>query len=283
MMKLEITQILQDRTSQTTTVFFKGCPLRCPWCDRPEVRKPKKELLYDVESCIDCMVCFPECSLDAHDFINGQHVVDRYKCVGCMACADACPAGALKAASRSMAPEAIVQQCQNTLVLGGGEPLVQHESALQLLQQAKAAGIHTCLETTGAFYPSQIPAILPYVDQFIFRIMDTDPVRMKQNTGGKLEVLLSNLRQVDLLGGKTVLRCKLIPGVNIDSVHACALAELYHSLSNCLGIEPDPHQTTNPGKWKQLDLTPGQFLPAAQGQVADFVALLKDKAVSIIE
>ena len=73
-MKLEITNILQDRNKQETTVYLKGCPLRCSWCDRPQVRKPKKELLYDVESCIDCMVCFPECSFDAHDFVNGHNL-----------------------------------------------------------------------------------------------------------------------------------------------------------------------------------------------------------------
>ena len=123
-MKLEVTQIFQNRDTKETTVHLKGCPLRCNWCDRPQVRKPKKELLYDVESCVDCMVCFPECSFDAHDFVNGQHIVDRHKCVGCMACVDACPAGALLSSSRSMGAEAILGQCQKSLILSGGEPLV---------------------------------------------------------------------------------------------------------------------------------------------------------------
>lgn len=281
-MKLEVTQILQDRNKQETVVHLKGCPLRCPWCDRPQVRKPKKELLYDVESCVDCMVCFPECSFDAHDFVNGQHVVDRYKCVGCMACADACPAGALLPASRSMGVDAILAQCQKTLTLGGGEPLVHHDAVLELLQKAKENGISTCIETTGAFYPSQIPAILPYTDLFVFRIMDTDPVRMKKNTGAKLEVLLSNLKKVDEAGGKTRLRCKLIPGVNTDEAHAQALCSLLVSLQHCEGIQPVPYIPADPIKWKLLDLTPPQFPPLEKVDLDAFISDLQKAGATVI-
>lgn len=281
-MRLEVTNIFQDRAKQTTTVYLKGCPLRCSWCDRPQVRKPKKELLYDVESCIDCMVCFPECSLDAHDFVNGQHVVDRYKCVGCMACADACPAGALMPASRSMGTDAILAQCQTTLVLGGGEPLVHHEAVLELLQKAKAKGITTVIETTGAFYPSQIPSVLPLTDLFVFRIMDTDSLRMKKNTGAKLDVLLNNLKAVDAAGGKTQLLCKLIPGVNNDNAHAQALADLVASLQHCEGILPEAYKPADPMKWKMLDLTPPQ-IPALDKQELDaFISTIEQAGVKVI-
>lgn len=278
-MRLEVTQIIQDRDKQETTLLLKGCPLRCDWCETPQVRKPKKELLYDVESCIDCMVCFPECSFNAHDFINGQHVVDRYKCVGCMACADACPAGALLPASRSMGIAAILGQCQKTLILGGGEPLVQHEAVLELLQKAKENGITTRIDTTGAFYPSQIPAILPYTDLFVFRIMDTDPVRMKKNTGGKLDVLLGNLQKIDDAGGKTLLRCKLIPGVNIEDAHANGLAVLFKTLKNCQGILVEPYKRGDPMKWKTLDLTPPRYPVAQEAEIATFTEKLVAAAV----
>lgn len=281
-MKLEVTKILQDRVKQQTTVHLKGCPLRCGWCDRPEVRKPKKELLYDVESCVSCMMCFPECSLDAHDFVNGQHVIDRYKCVGCMDCTDACPAGCLTPASRTMSPDAILSQCQSTLILSGGEPLVQHEGVLELLQKAKAKGISTCIETTGAFYPSQIPAILPYTDLFVFRIMDTDPVRMKKNTGAKLDVLLSNLKKLDEAGKETHLRCKLIPDVNMHSDYAAGLAALYQSLHHCKGILPDPYSPCSPAKWKLLDLDPPCYLPASPNETTAFIKQLEDAGIPLI-
>lgn len=281
-MKLEVTQIFQDRNKQETSVHLKGCPLRCSWCDRPQARKPKKELLYDVESCIDCMMCFPECPFDAHDFRNGQHIVDRYKCVGCMACADACPAGALLPASRSMGAEAILSQCQKTLVLGGGEPLVQHEAVLELLQKAKAKGMTTCMETTGAFYPSQIPAVAPLTDLFVFRVMDTDPVRMKKNTGAKLEVLLSNLKKLDEAGCRTILRCKLIPGVNLDADHANALIKLFTALQHCQGIQPEAYVPADPIKYKMLDLTPPQYSQAEQADIAPFIQNLIASEVPVI-
>lgn len=281
-MKLEVTQILQDLQKQETTVHLKGCPLRCSWCDRPQVRKPKKELLYDAQSCVECMVCFPECPVDAHELINSLHLIDRYKCIGCMICADLCPAGALMPASRSMGTDAILAQCQNTLVLGGGEPLVHHEAVLEMLQKAKAKGITTVIETTGAFYPSQIPAILPYTDLFVFRIMDTDPVRMKKHTGAKLDVLLNNLKAVDAAGGKTQLLCKLIPGVNNDNAHAQALADLVASLQHCEGILPEAYRPADPMKWKMLDLTPPQ-IPALDKQELDaFISTIEQAGVKVI-
>ena len=273
---------IHDGPGSRVTVFLKGCPLRCNWCDRPQVRKPKKELLYDVESCVDCMVCFPECSFDAHDFVNGQHIVDRYKCVGCMACCDACPAGALMPASRSMGVDAILSQCQKRLILGGGEPLVQHEGVLELLKKAKEKGIATCIETTGAFYPSQIPAILPYTDIFVFRITDTDPARMKKNTGAKLEVLLSNLKAIDEAGGKTLLRCKLIPGINLENTHAEPLAALYASLKHCQGIAPVGYQPTDPMKWKMLDLAYPPFPAASKEDLDRFIAALQNAGATVI-
>lgn len=281
-MKLEVTQILQDRNKQETTVYLKGCPLRCSWCDRPQVRKPKKELLYDAQSCIECMVCFPACPTDAHELINSLHLVDRYKCIGCMVCADLCPAGALEPASQTMQTDEIIVRCQKTLILGGGEPLVHHDAVLELLQKAKDKGLTTCIETTGAFYPSQIPPILPYTDLFVFRIMDTDPQRMKKNTGAKLEVLLSNLKKIDEAGGKTRLLCKLIPGINTDDGHIQNLADLVATLKNCQGIQPEGYVPADPMKWKMLDLTPPQFPAMKKEELDGFVSALQAAGATVI-
>lgn len=282
-MKLEVTKVFQNYEKQETQVWLKGCPLRCDWCAEPRVKKPKKELLYDMDSCIECMVCFPACPTDAHELINSLHLIDRYKCVGCMVCADLCPAGALEPASQTLDTDAIVGRCPKAMVLGGGEPLVHHEAVVELLQKAKAKGLATCIETTGVFYPSQIPAIMPYTDRFVFRIMDTDPVRMKKNTGAKLEVLLSNLKKVDEAGGKTTLRCKLIPGVNMDAEHAKALASLYAGLQHCEGITIEPYVPAPLSKWKQLDLIPPSYPKAEEAAVQDFVEILKNAGVPIIE
>jgi len=281
-MKLEVTQILQDRIKQETTVYLKGCPLRCPWCNRPEARKPKKELLYDLDGCVECMQCFPDCPVDAHELVNSLHLVDRYKCIGCMECVDLCPAGVLLPASRSMGIPAILGQCQKTLILSGGEPLVHHEAVLELLEKAKEKGLLTVIETTGAFYPSQIPALLPLTDLFVFRIMDTDPLRMKKNTGAKLDVLLNNLKAVDAAGGKTRLLCKLIPGINTDDAHAEGLAALYKSLHNCEGVQPEAYVPADPIKWKMLDLTPPQFPALKKQELDDFTSVLEKAGVKMI-
>lgn len=278
-MKLEVTQIQASPDRSNTTVFLKGCPLRCPWCQTPENRKPKKELIYRPECCVGCMECFPVCHVDAHDFADGHHVIDRTRCVGCMICADVCPTGALEPSSRSVSVTSILQQIQGKLTVSGGEPTVHHDELISLLEGAKSKGFETCLETTGVFYPSQISALLAHTDLFAFRIMDTDPQRMKKNTGAKLEAILANLRKIDEAGGSTVLRCMLIPNVNLNEEHAQALAMLYHSLSHCHGVELLPYRPQGQQKWTELGLSATVYKEPSKEELDGFIQALKQRNV----
>ena len=273
-MKLEITQIQHSPDRSNTTVFLKGCPLHCPWCQTPENRKPKKELIYRPECCVGCMECFPVCHADAHDFAGGHHVIDRSRCVGCMICADVCPTGALEPSSRSVSVASILQQVQGNLTVSGGEPTVHHDELIALLQEAKSRGLETCVETTGVFYPSQIPALLACTDLFAFRIMDTDAARMKKNTGAKLEAILSNLHRIDEAGGNTILRCILIPDVNLNEAHARSIASLFQSLSNCRGVELFPYRPYGQQKWSELGLSAPGYNEPSKAELDGFIQSL---------
>ena len=280
-MKLEITQIQSSPDRSNTTVFLKGCPLRCPWCQTPENRKPKKELIYRPECCIGCMECFPVCHVDAHDFVDGQHAIDRTRCVGCMVCADVCPSGALVPSSRSMSLVSILQQVQGKLTVSGGEPTVHHNELISLLQGAKNNGLETCVETTGVFYPSQIPSLLAHTDLFAFRIMDTDPERMKKNTGAKLEAILANLHRIDEAGGSTILRCILIPDINLNEEHAQALAALYQSLSHCRGVELLPYRPYGQQKWTEFGLSAVLYKEPSKTELDAFIQTLEQQNVPV--
>ncbi len=271
MTHLEVTDIQRgcthDGPGLRTTVFLKGCPLHCLWCHNPETRRFHKELLYSPEKCIGCMRCAAACPVGAHTAEDGCHLFDPEKCVGCMACAGACPAKALEAASRTMTVEEVAAEVladrvfyrrRGGLTVSGGEPTAQAQGLLALLQATKAEGISTCLETCGAFPPALADQLVPLVDLFLYDVKDTDALRLRENTGGDLERILRNLRRIDELGGKTVMRCVLIPEVNLNDAHAEKLAEIFRSLSHCECVELLPYHPLGISKAQRL----GEEMPA---------------------
>lgn len=278
-MKLEITEIFHKE--RQTTVYLKGCPLRCPWCQNPAAQKPKKELLYLQECCIGCMECFPICPTDAHSITDGQHTIDRQRCVGCMICAGVCPSGSLLPSSKTLHINSILSQCDGLLCISGGEPCVQHESLIQLLKDAKSKGIATQVETTGVFYPSQIPELVEHNKQFVFRIMDTDAQRLWANAKVKLEPILSNLRKIDDLGGRIALRCLMIPEVNMDETHAEGLIKLYQSLCHADGIELMPYSGVHNNVRVLLGQPRANYQAPTSAQMEAFAKVLKDQEIPV--
>lgn len=293
-MFLEVTDIqhgcTHDGPGLRTTVFFKGCPLRCRWCHNPEAQSFQKEFFYRPDKCIGCMGCVQACPKGCHREEDGIHLLDTAQCIRCMACADTCPASALEAVSRTMTLEEVLEQVcldrvfyrnRGGLTVSGGEPTLQQEGLLALLDGVKGQGISTCLETCGVFPEALVPELLKRTDLFLYDIKDTDPVRHLENTGGDLEQILKNLAKIDAGGGKTVLRCILIPGVNLESAHAQALAQLYKTLSNCLHIELLPYHPYGLSKAEQLGRQDTPYRQPEQAEVEAFAAIVTGRGVPV--
>lgn len=243
-----------------TTVFLKGCPLRCVWCHNPETQSPRMEFFSSPQFCLGCGACVEACPAGVHHF-TPEHQIDRRHCIGCMACAEACPSGALEPCATLLSTDEIIAEVMKDrafygtsggLTLSGGEPLIHGRDILPLLRAAKEANITTAIETCGVFDPSLLADIVPLTDLFLWDVKDTDPLRHQQNTGGALDSVLANLHLADALGAKTRLRCILLAGMNLNTAHLTALAELYHSLQHCEGIELLPYHTHGDSKNVQL-------------------------------
>ncbi len=240
---------MHDGPGLRTTVFFKGCPLRCAWCHNPETQKREKQLLFYKKKCIACAAC-AVCPNGAHVFGGAGHALDREKCSVCGKCADICPAGALQICGKTMTAAAIFAEIEKDrafygknggVTVSGGEPFANHEGLLALLSVCKARGINTAVDTCGFFNSGLLESVVPLTDLFLWDVKDTDPVRHKRFTGAENGIILQNLRRADALGAKIRLRCILVNGVNTDDAHYAAVKKLASELKNCAGIDVLPY------------------------------------------
>lgn len=250
--KILVTQIqrfcMHDGPGLRTTVFLKGCPLRCKWCHNPETQRSGNELIYN-NKCIGCRVCETVCRNKAHIFDN-NHFVDREKCIICGNCAENCPTGALEICGNEMSVLEILSIVERDcafygtnggLTISGGEPFMQSKAVIRLLEECKKKGMSTVVETCGYADRETLIEALPFVDLFLWDIKDTNDIRHKQYTGVSNRKIIENLNALGNLGAKIRLRCIIVSGVNTDSEHYSDIAKIALSVPGIEGIDLIPY------------------------------------------
>ena len=254
---------INDGPGIRTNVFFKGCPLDCVWCHNPESKKRKKELFFLSHKCIGCLSCVSACGEGCHTKAEGgYHGFDRTNCRLCFSCASNCPAAALECVGREMTVEQILREVEKDrlfyensgggMTVSGGEPMAQFDFVFELLSKAKARGLHVCMETCGFAPTENYEKIAPFVDIFLFDYKLTSPELHKKYTGQDNALILKNLRFLDQLGAKTVLRCPIIPGINDTDEHFFGIAETANSLQNIIRIDIEPYNPLGGDKHERL-------------------------------
>lgn len=254
---------MNDGPGLRTTVFLKGCPLRCLWCHNPESQSPKPELLYNYEKCIGCGKCAQVCG--CHSFADGSHRIDRTRCTSCGKCADACPVHALEIKGRIAAADEIITEVIKDIkfyrksgggvTISGGEPLMQHAFLKELLLKCRGHGIHTAVETSGFASKAVLNEILPLTDLFLWDCKITDARRSKEALGADLPVIMENLDFVMTQGAKVILRCPIIPTINDTAEHLAAITALSHRYA-FEGIDILPYHNMGVFKSKELGRSP---------------------------
>lgn len=254
---------VHDGPGIRTTVFFKGCPLRCKWCHNPESMLPEPRVFFNSNYCIMCGACQAVCPGRAHILTEQGHEYDGNKCVSCGKCAQICPTGALEADSREYGEEELVKELlrdrafygeQGGVTLSGGEPMIQGRSLFKLMRLLKKEGINIYIETSGFAPRENFEAIRELADGFLYDVKDTDNSRHKDNTGQFFDLSRSNLKLADTFGAKIVLRLIMLRGINITPEHARAAAEIYNGLKNAAGLELLPCHGMGVSKYKRLGL-----------------------------
>ena len=254
---------VHDGDGIRTTVFFKGCPLRCVWCHNPEglVRRP--QLAYYAHKCLHCMECVSICPAGAHKYADGVHEFDRSLCVACGKCAESCLGEALTLYGREVTVEELLsvaledrefyENSGGGVTLSGGECLMQADFCAELLCALKAEGIHTAVDTCGFVAREALDKVAPYTDIFLYDLKAFQSETHRRATGVPNEEILDNLRYLDRIGKRVEIRIPYVPEYNAEEMDE--IARLLGTLSCITMVRILPYHCYARSKYLSLDIT----------------------------
>ena len=243
---------LDDGPGIRTTVFFKGCPLSCVWCQNPEAKSPSQQIVYEAENCIGCLQCVRACGSEAISIqIDRTYPIDRQKCKFssedklciaeplCGPCIQACQTQALRFAGTAYETDQLCHMLLKDIIFyknsnggvtfSGGEPTRNIAFLSALAKKLKEKGIHLCLETCG-FYDNELfeKELLPFLDLIYFDIKIYDRENHKKYCGVYNDVILRNFEALFDKKAVTVLpRVPLIPGITTGRDNLIAIREFF--------------------------------------------------------
>lgn len=228
-----------------TTVFLKGCPLSCFWCQNPESQKSKPELLVRGDKCTLCGRCIEVCESGANKIVDGKLFIDRELCSACGLCVIPCIPQAREIEGSTMTVEEVIKEVKkdirlylNTnggMTLSGGDCESQPTFSQALLNAAHDEGIHTAVEITGAFPWETVKRITDHADFIYYDLKHMDDNKHKEGTGISNKHVLENAKNLVLEGKNIHFRTPLIPGYNDSKDH---IKEIVNFIRNDLHLNP---------------------------------------------
>jgi len=285
---------VHDGPGIRSTVFFKGCPLRCLWCHNPEGISPAREIMVFSGRCLKgCRDCLAVCPQGALDKRRGAIVLDRSRCDGCGACADACPSEALQATGREMSVGAVLDELARDApfyresgggaTFSGGEPLQQPKFLRELLGACRGEKISTVVDTSGQAPYSDFASILPLADLFLFDLKIVDDARHLSLTGASNRLPLANLQTLSQDGAPLVIRLPLVPGCNDAIPDLEQAADFCASLPQRHPVHLLPYHRGYTGKLKRLgrDTALNAFLPPTPAGVERAAEIFRSRDLNV--
>lgn len=277
---------LTDGPGIRTTVFFKGCNMRCLWCHNPETLSPSPDLLFYPGKCIGCGKCLAACPNGAQKLVGGVHVVDRTLCKKCGKCAETCYAEALVMSGKEMSVEEILNEVRQDktyyessgggVTLSGGEVLCHIPFAVALADACHAEGISVAIESNLSFPCDTVTPLLERIDLVMADIKLFDDALHKKYTGVSNKNTLDNIRRITDI--PLIVRTPLIPGVTATRENLTAIAAFLSGKKNLLCYQLLNFNPLGTSKYEGLDKTNAfaDQSPFSETQMRKFGEMLAD-------
>lgn len=285
---------LTDGPGIRTTVFFKGCNMRCAWCHNPETVHAGNELMVWPERCIGCGHCVPVCPSGAHFVRDGAVGFDRDKCVNCGRCAEVCFPGAMTMAAKEMSVAQVMAEIvqdrayyldsDGGVTLSGGEVFCQPEFAGALISACCEENIPVAAETNLNWEFAAMRPMLEKLSLVMFDLKIVSPDAHQKWTGTDNALILANIRELDSLGIPLIGRTPLIPGVTDGAENIVAVAAELAGLKNLVRYELLNFNPLGASKYRALGVRDGfaSARPLGKERLDELTAAASASGVQVI-
>ena len=240
-----------------TTVFFKGCNLKCAWCHNPESQSAKPQMMFYKDKCTGCGKCKSVCPYHLE------------QCELCGKCTLYCPADARMVCGKEHTVDEVLKEVLKDkafyetsgggVTFSGGECMLQIDFLVEILKQCKENGIHTAVDTAGHIPFESFEKILPYTDLFLYDIKIFDSQKHKQYVGVSNELILENLKKLFERKAKLWIRIPIIPDVNDSIEEIQKIKDFLKTIGTAEKIELLPYHAMGENKYRAIGKEPQIF------------------------
>lgn len=248
---------INDGPGIRTTIFFKGCPLKCLWCHNPESQSFERQFFYYKDKCISCKFCVASCPADSIKFVDGA--LKRGECNFCLKCEEVCPGNSIKSVGSYYSAEDVLDFVvkdyhfygqSGGVTFSGGEPLFQFDFLIETLKLLKKENLNIAIDTSGFIATEKILEAAKYTDIFLYDIKHFDSSKHKILTGVDNTLILKNLKELSNSGANIIVRIPIIPGINDDEENLINIKKFVKSLQAKIKIEPVFYHNIMQGKYE---------------------------------